>query len=120
MEPPPLVCELGRPLNFVPTSHILKVCHAFIHCLQAVVASPLDELLWKRVCLLPTVLFIDIGKHRRADLDSKINLILVNTWPFQVGDFPGRMTMPDLTKTVSGKNQKPRSVVTPVPAHIIG
>jgi hypothetical protein len=111
---------LGRPLDFVPTSHILKVRRAFIHCLQAVVASPLDELLWKRVCLLPTVLFIDIGKHRRADLDSKINLILADTWPFQVGDFPGRMTKPELAKTTSGKNQKPLSVVNPVPAHIIG
>ena len=69
---------------------------------------------------LPTVLFIDIGKHRRVDLDSKINLILADTWPFQVGDFPGRMTKPDLSKTLSGKTQKTRSVVTPLPAHIIG
>ena len=90
----PSVCALGRPLDFVPTSHILKVRRAFIHCLQAVVASPHDELLWKRFCLLPTVLFIDIGKRRRADLDCKINLILADTWPFQVGDFPGRMTKP--------------------------
>ena len=37
--------------------------------------KPLDELMWKRFCLLPTVLFIDIGKCRRADLDFKINLI---------------------------------------------
>jgi hypothetical protein len=34
-------------------------------------ASPHEEMLWKRVCLLPTVLFIDVGKCRRADLDTK-------------------------------------------------
>jgi hypothetical protein len=90
----PLICALGRPLDFIPTSHVLKVRRAFTHCLRTVLASPLDDLLWKRFCLLPTVLFIDIGKHRRADLDCKINLILANTWPFQVGDFPGRMTKP--------------------------
>lgn len=34
---------------------------------------------------------------RRADLDSKIDLILGNTWPFKVGDSPGRMEkQPDL------------------------
>jgi hypothetical protein len=60
-------------------------------------ASPYDELLWKRVCLLPTVLFIEVGKSRRADLDTKLDLILANTWPFQVGDFPGRMEKPDPT-----------------------
>jgi hypothetical protein len=91
----PLVCALGRPLDFIPTSHILKVRRVFIHCLQAVMDTPQDELVWKRLCLLPTVLFIDTGKCRRADLDFKINLILANTWPFLVGDFPGRMTKPD-------------------------
>ena len=49
--------------------------------------------------MLPTVLFIDIGKCRRADLDTKIDLILGNTWPFKVGDFPGRMEkQPDCPK----------------------
>jgi hypothetical protein len=43
------------------------------------------------VCLLPTILFIDIGKCRRADLDAKVELILGNRWSFKVGDFPGRM-----------------------------
>ena len=46
----------------------------------------------------PVVLFIDIGKNRRADLDAKLNLILADTWPFQVGDFPGRLEKPDTTK----------------------
>ena len=53
--------------------------------------SPNEEHLWKRVCLLPTILFIDIGKCRRADLDAKVELILGNRWPFKVGNFPGRM-----------------------------
>ena len=53
-------------------------------------------MLWKRVCFLPTVLFIDVGKCRRADLDTKLDLILANTWPFQVGDFPAdRMEKPE-------------------------
>ena len=85
------VCSLGRPLDFIPTSHIQRVRLAFIHCLQAVIDSPNEEHLWKRVCLLPTILFIDIGKCRRADLDAKVELILGNCWPFKVGDFPGRM-----------------------------
>ena len=84
----PLICALGRPLDFIPTSHILKVRRAFTNCLQAVLALPLDELLWKRFCHLPSVLFIDIGKRRRANLDCKINLILADTWSSQVGDFP--------------------------------
>ena len=54
-----------------------------------------NELLWKRVCLLPTILFIDVGKSRRADLDTKLDLILANSWPFRIGDFPGRMVKPD-------------------------
>ena len=91
----PLVCALGRPLGFIPTSHVQKVRRAFIHCLQMLFASPHEEMLWKRVCLLPTVLFIDVGKCRRADLDTKLDLILANSWPFQVGDFPGRMVKPD-------------------------
>jgi hypothetical protein len=85
------VCSLGRPLDFIPTSHIQRVRLAFIHCLQAVIDSPNEDHLWKRVCLLPTILFIDIGKCRRADLDAKVELILGNCWPFKVGDFPGRM-----------------------------
>ena len=72
-------------MDFIPTSHILKVRRAFIHCLQAVLDTLHDELVWKRLCLLPTVLFIDIGKCRRADLDFKFNLILADTWPFLVG-----------------------------------
>ena len=51
----PLICAFGRPLDFIPTSHILKVRRVFTHCLQAVLASPLEELLWKRFCLLRTV-----------------------------------------------------------------
>ena len=47
----PLVCALGRPLDFIPTSHILKVRRAFIHCLQAVLDTLHDELVWKRLCL---------------------------------------------------------------------
>ena len=70
------VCSLGRPLDFIPTSHIQRVRLAFIHCLQAVIDSPNEYYLWKRVCLLPTILFIDIGKCRRADLDAKVKLIL--------------------------------------------
>ena len=116
----PLVCAFGRPLDFVPTSHILKVRRAFIHCLQAVVASPHDELLWKRFCLLPTVLFIDIGKRRRADLDCKINLILADIWPFQVGDFPGRMTKPKPVKISSTPVRGPRQAAVPGGAHVIG
>eukprot|EP01036_Dinobryon_divergens_P061930 gene61930-biopygen33732 len=66
--------------------------------MQMLVDSPYNnDLLWKRVCLLPTVLFIDVGKSRRADLDTKLDLILANLWPFQVGDFPGRMVKPDPT-----------------------
>jgi len=38
----PLICALGRPLDFIPTSHILKVRRVFTHCLQAVLASPLE------------------------------------------------------------------------------
>jgi hypothetical protein len=53
----PLVCALGRPLGFIPTSHVQKVRRAFIHCLQMVSAFPYEDILWKRVCLLPTVLF---------------------------------------------------------------
>ncbi len=85
------VCSLGRPLDLIPTSHIQRVRLAFIHCLQAVNDSPNKEHVWKRVCLLPTTLFIDIGKCRRADLDAKVEIILSNCWPFKVGDFPGRM-----------------------------
>ncbi len=77
-------------------------------------ASPLDDLRWKRFCLLPTVLFIDIGKHRRADLDCKINLILADTWPFQVGDFPGRMTKPKPVKISSTPSRGQRPVAVPV------
>ena len=110
----PLICALRRPLDFIPTSHVLKVRRAFTHCLQAVLASPLDDLLWKRFCLLPTVLFIDIGKHRRADLDCKINLILADTWPFKVGDFPGRMTKPKPVKFSSTPNRGPRPAAVPV------
>jgi hypothetical protein len=84
------VCSLGRPLDFIPPSHIQRVRLAFIHCLQAVSDSPNEEHLWKRVCLLPTILFVDIGKCRRADLKAKVELILGNCWPFKVGDFPGR------------------------------
>ena len=107
----PLICALGRPLDFIPTSHILKVRQAFTHCLQAVLASPLDDLLWKRFCLLPTVLFIDIGKYRRADLDCKIDLIFADTWPFQVGNFPGRMTKTKPVKFSSTPSRGPRPVV---------
>jgi hypothetical protein len=41
----PLVCALGRPLGFIPTSHVQKVRRAFIHCLQMVAASPYEDLL---------------------------------------------------------------------------
>ena len=92
----PLICALGRPLGFIPTSHVIIVRRALIHCLQALADSPFDETLWKRILLLPTVLFIDIGKSRRADLDTKVDLILADTWPFLVGEIPGR-----LEKTVS-------------------
>jgi hypothetical protein len=86
------VCSLGRPLDFVPMSHIQRIRLAFIHCLQAVIVTPNEYYLWKRVCLLPTILlFIDIGKCRRADLDAKVKLILGNCLPFKGGDFPGRM-----------------------------
>ena len=55
------------------------------------IAARKEYYLWKRVCLLPTILFIDIGQCRRADLDAKVKLILGNCWPFKGGDFPGRM-----------------------------
>ena len=98
----PLVCAFGRPLGFTLTSHVQKVRRAFIHCLQMVAASPYEDMLWKRVCLLPTILLIDVGKCRRADLDTKLDLILANTWPFQVGDFPGWMEKPDRANQRSG------------------
>ena len=118
----PLICALGRPLDFIKTSHFVKVRRAFTHCtcLQAVLASPLDELPWKRFCLLPTVLFIDIGKRRRADLDCKINLILADTWPFQVGNFPGRMTKPKPVKISSTPIHGPQQGAVPRGAHVIG
>ena len=72
------------------------------------------------LCLLPTVLFIDIGgKRRRADLDCKINLILADTWPFQVGNFPGRMTKPKPVKISSTPIRGPRQGAVPGGAHVI-
>ena len=120
---PPLVCSLGRPLGFITTSHVQKVRRAFIHCLQALADAPYDDLLWKRVCLLPTVLFIDIGKSRRADLDTKLNLILADTWPFQVGDFPGRLEKPDPTKhgsRASGGKSGPQAAGGRGAARVVG
>jgi len=110
------VCSLGRPLDFIPTSHVQRVRLAFIHCLQAVLDSPYEEHLWKRVCLLPTILFIDIGKCRRADLDSKVELILGNCWPFKVGDFPGRM---EKKAAIKSSRSQP-NVVAPSQVKVIG
>ena len=90
----PLVCSLGRPLGFIPTSHIMKVRLAFIKCLQAAFSDPNSQLHWKRICLLPTILFIDVSSNRRADLNAKLELIMADQWPFRVGDFPGRMEKP--------------------------
>eukprot|EP01035_Chromulina_nebulosa_P069318 gene69318-biopygen18419 len=110
----PLICALGRPLGFIPTSHVLKVRRAFIHCLQELADSPYDEKLWKRVALLPTVLFIDIGKCRRADLDTKVDLILANTWPFLVGDFPGRLEKTEsATPPTGGPGPGPHPGISP-------
>jgi hypothetical protein len=101
-------------------SHILKVRRAFIHCLQAVLDTPHDELVWKRLCFLPTVLFIDIGKCRRADLDFKINLILADTWPFLVGDFPGRMTKPAPAQFSRAQARDSQSTAASACAQVIG
>jgi hypothetical protein len=81
-----------------------------------VAASPYEKTLWKRVCLLPTVLFIDVGKCRRADLDTKLDLILANAWPFQVGDFPGRMEKSESIafRGPNGKGPKPATGVVRV------
>ena len=82
--------------------------------------TPHDELVWKRLCLLPTVLFIDIGKCRRADLDFKINLILADTWPFHVGDFPGRMTKPDPVQISRAQVRDSQSTAASACAQVIG
>ena len=110
------MCSLGRPLDFIPTSHIQRVRLAFIHCLQAVSDSPNEEHLWKRVCFLPTILFIGIGKCRRADLDAKVELILGNCWPFKVGDFPGRMEK----KVPVKDNRSHFAGAAPSSEHVIG
>ena len=89
---------------------------AFIHCLQAVIDSPNEEHLWKRVCPLPTILFIDIGKCRRADLDAKVELILDNCWPFKVGDFSGRMEK----KTQVGDRRSPTAGAESTLNQVIG
>jgi len=115
-----LVCALGRPLDFIPTSHVQRVRRAFIHCLQAVVANPNDDMLWKRVCLLPTILFIDVNKGRRADLDAKIELILADIWPFKVRDFPGRMAKPEPVKVSGAQIRDPRSAAAAAGATVIG
>jgi hypothetical protein len=110
------VCSLGRPLDFISTSHIQRVRQAFIHCLQAVIDSPNEKHLWKRVCLLPTILFIDIGKCRRADLDEKVKFILGNCRPFKVSDFPGRMEK----KTQVGDNRNPTAGAESTLNQVIG
>lgn len=85
------IIALGRPLDFVPTSHINVVRTVFTHCLQVIFADSTNELHWKRFLLLPTVLFINTSKNRRAALTDKCALILNDTWPFRVGDYAGRM-----------------------------
>ena len=68
----------------------MKVRLVFIRCLQAACHAPNNPVLWKRICLLSTVLFIDVSSNRRADLIVKLELIMADQWPFKVGDLVPR------------------------------
>ena len=88
------VLSLGRPMDFLPTNLVIKVRRVFNYCFQILFADPGSETNWKRLLLLPTILFIETGNRRRADLSTKCDLILANQWPFTVGDYSGRMSKP--------------------------
>ena len=100
------ILSLGRPMDFLPANLIMKVRRVFNYCFQILFAEPDSEIHWKRLLLLPTILFIETGDRRRADLSTKCDLILANKWPFTVGDYAGRMKKPDDDRKTN-RNQLP-------------
>lgn len=109
-----LIVSLGRQLDFIPNDLIGLVRQTFSIVYQTVLANP-TETNWKKVIILPVVLFTDFHCDRRSTLRHTCQLIAEDTWPFAVRDFPGKQPSQHRHKKKSPEDARMRLV-----KHLIG
>ena len=66
-------------VGFIPEHCVPKVRKAFIRSMKEIVATQ-DSLAWKKFLLLPTVLFINQLKDRKAILKATLALLEKDDW----------------------------------------
>ena len=80
---------LQNALTDIPQNHLKRVRQVFIKYMEMVIADPKDELKWKKLLLLPTVLFVPkIDKGTKGGLSHVIQLLLNDKWnEIRIGHF---------------------------------
>ena len=102
--------SLSRSNKFIPY-RLRKQCRlAYNQCMKKIRENPQELLNWKKLMLLPTVLFVQPANKYRDTMEERIQKVIKDEWNFTLQDFRHREYYQANRPTFANRNQSSRSL----------